>query len=225
MNRVVAVAPHPDDDAIGCGGSLAKHADSGADVSSVTVIGRERSIHDRHMTDEEFRAETAEACRVLGVARWRWLDEPSRDVRPNRALYLRLVAVLRELVPDVLYLPHHGDGDVEHRLVHELTIEAVWMAASPFFPEAGEPIPVPSLMRTYEVWGPMPQFAVVEDISTTVDRKVAALRCYRSQLKHANWDAAVEGLAAYRGATGQGHGHAEVFGIEYAAQQIGKDET
>jgi N-acetylglucosamine malate deacetylase 1 len=213
MTSVLALAPHPDDDVIGCGGSLAKHAAAGADIMSVTVIGRERSMHDEHMTDEEFREEATAACQELGVQRSIWLDEPSRDLVLSRRLHLRLVSIVREVAPDILYLPHRKDDDVEHRMVHILGTESLWMAASDFFPECGAPVPAPKLILGYEVWSPLERFQYTENIDDTIEHKLAALRCYSSQLKHAQWDEAARGLASYRGALTSGFGYAEVFDI------------
>jgi LmbE family N-acetylglucosaminyl deacetylase len=114
----------------------------------------------------------------------------------------------------MVYLPHEGEADPEHRLVHELARDAIWMASAAFFPEAGpKPCPLPGLVLGYEVWTPMSRFAYVEDITDTVDAKVHAMRAYGSQLRHVRWDEAIEGLARYRGAVTQGSGHAEVFDV------------
>lgn len=213
MSRVLVVAPHPDDEVIGCGGSIAKHASAGSEVTVVIVIRRERGLRDTEVTDEEFAAETTDACRVLGVHRLITLEEPSRDFAPDRRLHLALVEVLREVRPDIVYLPHREDGDAEHRAVHELTMEALWMSQSDFFEEAGPPAPAPRLVLGYEIWAPLVAAQYTEDVTAHIEDKVRAMRCYRSQLRHAAWDEAVRGLAAYRAAITTGHGHREAFEV------------
>ncbi|MEU5426329.1 PIG-L deacetylase family protein [Streptomyces olivoreticuli] len=213
MTRVLVVAPHPDDDVIGCGASMAKHTEEGARVTVAIVIGRERSLYDTERTDEDFTDEIRTSCAALGVHRWVLLDEPSRDFRLTRKVHLDLVRLIREERPDVLYVPHRRDGDVEHRMVHQLAIEALWMATSAFFGECGEPAPAPRLVLGYEVWSPLPEFQYAEDVTGFVDRKVEAMRAYRSQLRHAAWDQAVRALAEYRGAVATGTSHAEVFEV------------
>ncbi|MFH8344353.1 PIG-L deacetylase family protein [Streptomyces sp. NPDC018045] len=214
VRDVLVVSPHPDDDVIGCGGSIAKHVANGARVTVVIVIGRERSAHDDAVSDAEFDAETEQAAKALGVHRCVRLEEPSRDFALTRRVHLALVRVLREVRPQVVYAPHDNDDDVEHRMVHQLTTEALWMAQSAFFQEAGaEPMPAPDLVLGYEVWAPLARFQYAEDIGAHIDTKVEAMRAYRSQLRHAAWDEGIRGLAAYRGAVTAGSGHAEVFQV------------
>ncbi|GAA3358773.1 PIG-L deacetylase family protein [Saccharopolyspora gregorii] len=213
VRDVLVLAPHPDDEVIGCGGSIAAHAANGARVTVVVVVERERSGFDDDVTDEEFAQETADACAVLGVSRCVRLDEPSRDLRSSRRLHLDVVRALRETRPQVVYLPHDNDDDVEHRAVHRLGVEALWMAQSSFFGEAGEPMSAPELVLGYEVWSPLARFQHVRDIGEHLEAKVAAMGCYRSQLAHARWDEGVRGLASYRGVLTSGGGHAEVFQV------------
>ncbi|WP_270890049.1 PIG-L deacetylase family protein [Streptomyces sp. DHE17-7] len=93
VTDVLVVAPHPDDDVIGCGGSIAKHVRDGARVTVVIVIGRERSALDDAVTDAEFAAETEAAAKALGVHRCIRFDEPSRDFTLSRRVHLNLVRV------------------------------------------------------------------------------------------------------------------------------------
>nr|CAB67717.1 hypothetical protein [Streptomyces rochei] len=214
VTDVLVVAPHPDDDVIGCGGSMAKHVREGARVTVVVVIGRERSALDDAVTEAEFAAETENAAKILGVHRCVRFDESSRDFAPSRRIHLDLVRVLREVRPQVVYLPHDNDDDVEHRMVHRLTTEALWMAQSEFFQEAGEcPMPAPRLVLGYEVWSPMARYQYAEDIGEHIHTKVEAMRAYVSQLRHAAWDEGIRGLARYRGAVSAGSGDAEVFQV------------
>ncbi|MGC9439665.1 PIG-L deacetylase family protein [Streptomyces sp. WG5] len=214
VTDVLVVAPHPDDDVIGCGGSIAKHVRNGARVTVVVVIARERSALDDAVTDAEFAAETETAAKTLGVHRCVRFAEPSRDFTLSRRVHLALVRVMREVRPQVVYLPHDHDDDVEHRMVHQLTTEALWMAQSEFFQESGErPMPAPHLVLGYEVWAPMARFQYAEDIDGQIETKVEAMRAYVSQLRHAAWDEGIRGLARYRGTVSAGSGHAEVFQV------------
>lgn len=211
---VLAIAPHPDDEIIGAGGSLAKHSRAGRRVVTVQVVGRERSRLDDNASDDELLQEITHANQTIGVSECIRLDAPSRGLHLNRELRLALVSVIRRTRPDIVYLPHADELDHEHRLVHELAVDGLWMACSDFFTEAGgTPSPAPELVLGYEVWTPLRRFQYVEDISGTAAVKAAAMRAYKSQLRHAAWDEAITGLAVYRGAITQGHGHAEVFEV------------
>lgn len=210
---VLAIAPHPDDEVIGAGGALCKHSRAGRPVTTIQVIGRERGKHDDHTRDEDFLDEIRRANKVIGVRECVRLEAPSRDFAVDRALRLAVVSVIRRVRPDVVYVPHGDEIDEEHRQVHHLAVDALWMASSDFFPEAGPPASIPALVLGYEVWTPLRRYQYVEDISETVDAKAEAMRAYASQLSHAPWDEAVRGLAAYRGATALGCGYAEVYEV------------
>nr|WP_202454084.1 PIG-L deacetylase family protein [Streptomyces sp. SID4913] len=212
--RVVAIAPHPDDELIGAGGSLIAHARDGADITTVHVVERDRSTLDDELDDAAFQAEVDQANKLLGVTRCVQLFRRSRDLSLSRDLRLALVEVLRTHRPDIVYLPHADEADQEHELVHRLAMDALWMAGSKFFGEAGPvPAPPPSLILGYEVWTPMRRFSYVQDIGDVLDQKVEAMRAYTSQLRHARWDSAIRGLSAYRGAVALGGGSAEVFEV------------
>jgi N-acetylglucosamine malate deacetylase 1 len=211
---VVVIAPHPDDDVIGCGGSIAKRVSEGSDVHLIVVIERERSFHDARMRDEDFDRETADAAVALGLASVTQLRFPSRGAIDAPRLITELATTFRALRPTVIYLPSTGEGDPEHALVGELAGRAIWMASEPFFPQLGPVVaPSPRLVLGYEVWTPMAKYQYVEDITSTLDIKLAAMRKYASQLRIRPYDRAIEGLAAYRGImTGVGS-YAEVFEV------------
>lgn len=209
---VLAIAPHPDDDIIGAGASLAKHSRRGHSVATVHVIGREVAAGDP--TDERgYLAEVEQANATVGIQDYVRLRGRSRDFLVDRELRLELISAIRRVSPKIVYLPHADEADVEHRQVHELAVDCLWMAASPFFDEAGEPVAMPELVLGYEVWTPIRRHQYVEDVTDTIELKEQAMRHYVSQLRLADWPAAVRGLAAYRAATTLGHGYAEVFEV------------
>ena len=212
--QVMVLAPHPDDEVIGCGGAIARHSAAGDDVTVIVAIARERSFYDNAVNDQELAAELDKACRILGVCQHVHLNEPSRDFRVDRRLVTMIARHLRRIKPQVVYLPHAGEGDREHQMVGDLGMQAVWMAQEPFFPEAGLPqSPPPNLVLGYEVWTPMSQFQHVVDISDVIETKVTAMRAYASQTRIRDYASAIRGLAAYRGGTTIGSGYTEVFTV------------
>ena len=221
--RVVVVAPHPDDEVIGSGGSIAQHCAAGDTVTVIVVIARECSFYDDAVSDTELAAELDEACRTLGVQEHVHLNEPSRDFRIDRRLLTTVAGYFRRIRPEVVYLPHAQESDREHQLVGDLAMQALWMAQEPFFPEAGRtPCPSPDLVLGYEVWTPMAQFQRVVDISDTIELKVLAMRAYASQLRIRDYESAIRGLGAYRGATTTGSGYAEVFTVLHLDDAAGR---
>src|SRR5262249_59223417 len=91
--------------------------------------------------------------------------------------------------PDLIYLPAPEEGHPDH----EATLPLVRSALSQAFRTE------PPELRAYEVWTPMARYDWAEDISRHMNRKLRAVRCYRSQLRTFRYDRAVRGLNQYRG--------------------------
>ena len=218
MSRIVVVAPHPDDEVIGCGGSLVKHARAGHAITVITISRRVRSRVEEDITDADYRIESESAHRILGVRRHVALDLPGRSPSATEVT-AKLVTEFRINPPEILYVPHDNESDADHRQTNTAALEALWMAQSLYFNEQGPAISPPQLVLGYEIWTPLSRFQYVEDIGDdAIEKKVEAMQCYRSQMRHAPWDAAIRGLASYRGVTTRGGGHAEVFAVLHMAE-------
>jgi LmbE family N-acetylglucosaminyl deacetylase len=213
LSGVLVVAPHPDDEVIGCGGAVLRHAELGRDVTVVTLGERVRSVIEKDVTDEEYEAESRNAHRTLRISRHIALGLPGRRVTGSTGLIEPLVRVIRSVRPEILYVPHADDGDRDHREAHEAALEAAWLAHAPYFEEYGAPAPAISTVFGYEVWTPILKAQYIEGIDEYVETKVAAMRCYRSQLRHAAWDEAILALARFRGVTTGVARYAEAFGV------------
>lgn len=210
---IVVVSPHPDDEVIGCGGSLIKHARAGQAITVITLGARLSSPLERDLGEADYRAETAAAHDVLGVRRHVALALPPRALIADRELILRLVRELRADRPEIIYLPHADEADLEHREASRAASEATWLAQSVYFEDHGPPMPAPRWVLGYEVWTPMSRYQYTEDITGVIDAKLRAMRCYASQQRHGDWCAAIKGLAAYRGVSSGGCDFAEAFAV------------
>jgi LmbE family N-acetylglucosaminyl deacetylase len=102
--------------------------------------------------------------------------------------------------PERIYLPH----PLEWHPDHAASLPAVRSAV------AKGRIPSPELLA-YEIWTPLGSFDHVEDISSVMELKLAAINCYRSQLTGFAYDRAITGLNQYRGALAAKCDFAEVF--------------
>jgi LmbE family N-acetylglucosaminyl deacetylase len=200
--KVTVVAPHPDDESIGCGGAIAAHRAAGDHVAVVWLTSGEGGL--RPLPVDEARAireaEAHAAADVLGVTDRAFLRFP------DGGLDHHVVAVAEELAGrlgheegELVYAPHAADGHADHMAAHAAVVQA--LATAP-----GE-VPVCG----YEVWTPLGHADFVWPIDEYIDRKLDAVRCHRSQLEHFRMDAAAKGLAAYRGALLGGCRFAEAF--------------
>lgn len=195
--RVVVVAPHMDDEVLGCGGVMARHADEGAEVH---VIVATRGIPELFPAElvAQGRAELDEAHRVLGVKGTRFLDFPAPrlDTVPRHELADAFGKAFRELQPSVLYLPHHGDIHADHGHVYHAALVAARPVAN---------CPVRKIL-CYETlseteWTPPIDGAmffptVFVNIEKQLERKLQAMACYQSQLKEFPNPRSLDGLRA-----------------------------
>jgi N-acetylglucosamine malate deacetylase 1 len=201
--RVLVVAPHPDDEAIGCGGAVCLHRGRGDPVRVVFLTSGERGLPGR--PPEEVRTvreeEARGAAEVLGVGGIDFLRLPDLGLAEDLGRGAEALArVLAGYAPDLVYLPHPGESHPDHEAALPLVRAAL----------AGLGAPPPEL-RGYEVWSPMTRFGWVEEVSYVMARKLRAVRCYRSQLAVFRYDRAVQGLNRYRGVLGAGGRYAEAF--------------
>jgi LmbE family N-acetylglucosaminyl deacetylase len=213
--KVLVFAAHPDDVEIGCGGTIAKHVEKGDDVLTVYMTSGESGslTHSKKELAEIREKEAIEAGKVLGVKRAEFLRNPDGFLDYNKENFVKLISIIREERPDIVYVHHATDNHHDHKETNKLVLDAVKQAAYPLFQECkGEPWDVGTVL-TYEVWTPLHDFAYVEDITEFIGNKVKALEQHRSQIKEIAFHKAAEGLARYRGVlTGKGD-YCEVFGV------------
>ncbi len=214
--RVLVIAPHPDDEVLGCGGTIARHVQNGDEVHVVVVT---RGIPELFPAEviEGTRGELRRAHDMLGVSTTQFLDYPcpKTDTVPGCELADTIGRVIRSLAASVVYLPHRGDLHVDHR-----TVYLAGLVASR--PVNGCPV---RRLLSYETpseteWAfPAGDDAFVPtvfvDISDQLEVKIRAMECYQSQLKPfptLRSLEAIEALARWRGAT-VGLAAAEAFSL------------
>jgi LmbE family N-acetylglucosaminyl deacetylase len=201
--KILVIAPHPDDESIGCGGTLCCHAARGDRVAAVFLTSGELGL-EHLQRDEAWRVREGEAeaaSEVLGLADLTFLRCPDWFVgeRVDEVAALLRPVLVRE-APQSIYLPHDCEWHPDHRAA----LDVIRAACR----DSG--IPAPDLW-TYEVWTPLCDYDQVNDITAVMTRKLRAVRCYRSQLAGFRYDRAVRGLNQYRGALAAQCRYAEVF--------------
>jgi LmbE family N-acetylglucosaminyl deacetylase len=205
MQVVAVIAPHPDDEVLGCGGTIARLAAQGSRVHVVTVTRGEPPDFDP-VAVQQVREEADAAHRRLGVCESHFLDLPAArlDMVGQAAVNARLGGLLDRVAPDTLFVPFFGDIHHDHQIA--FTAAMVWArprhAASPAQVFAYE-----TLSETNWFAPPAtPLFTptVFIDIAATLNAKLAAFACYRSQGKtfpDERSPEAIRALAQLRGAT------------------------
>jgi LmbE family N-acetylglucosaminyl deacetylase len=199
---VLVVAPHPDDESIGCGGTICLHRRRGDRVQAAFLTSGERGIAGvPYETARAIReAEATAAGEELSLAKLDFLRMPDLGVAEQiESGVHQLRAILNTSTPEVIYLPHPSETHPDHQ------------AALPLVRRALVGLTVRPELRLYEIWSPFTAHGWAEDISPFMRQKLRAVRCYQSQLATFRYDRAVRGLNQYRGCLAAGCRYAEVF--------------
>jgi LmbE family N-acetylglucosaminyl deacetylase len=200
--NVLVIAPHPDDEAIGCGGSICLHVGKGNRVSVVFLSSGELGL--KHLPPKsamQIREGEAEAAaEILGISQLTFLRKPDYCIGDRvEETAAALSPILKCSEPALIYLPHPDEWHPDHRIAARVIGLAIDHAE----------ITAPDLLG-YEVWTPLTEYDHLKDITAVIRQKIRAVRCYKSQLPGYRYDRAVRGLNMYRGALAR-KAYAEVF--------------
>jgi LmbE family N-acetylglucosaminyl deacetylase len=198
--KIMVIAAHPDDEVLGCGGTIARHAAEGDEVHIVFLADGETS---RTMAAKRNRNMAAlAASKILGAQPpvfFDWNDQ-MLDTVPLLRITQGIEEQIAKIKPDVAYIHHAGDLNLDHRIAHQAAVTAL------------RPLPGASCRAIYafEVlssteWGA--GFApthFVDIADAPMRRKIKALECYAEEMRdspHPRSFGVVNSLAHYRGAT------------------------
>lgn len=208
MKNVLIVAPHADDEVLGCGGSIAKHVRLGDTVyvaiMTNAAIGAPELFSVASI--KLVRCEALKAHKVLGVKETLFYDFPAPQLEqyPQYKIAKELNSLIKEKNIDTLYIPHKGDLHLDHGVIYN----ACLVAARPLPGQLVRHIYAYETLSETE-WGHPTADAVFIPryfnslIASDFAEKIKAMNCFSSQLKefpNTRSIKAIEHLAALRGA-------------------------
>lgn len=209
---VLVVAAHPDDEVLGCGGAIARHADAGDAIhililaEGATARSNERDAEAQRDEIEALRDDARQAARILGAQppKFAGLPDNRLDSLDLLDIVKKVEATVAEVQPTTVYTHHGGDLNLDHRICHHATMiacrplpEATCAAIFEFETVSSTEWASPSTDKPF-----VPMRFV--DISRQLDRKLEALRAYGSEVRpfpHARSVENVAALARVRGAS------------------------
>lgn len=224
--KIVVIAPHPDDETLGCGGTLLKLRKKGHDVFwlIVTEMREEVGFSPARMAERE--KEIQRVAKAYGFAELFQLGFPTTqlDKTPVGEIVSRMTGVMKSLEPQIVFLPNRSDAHSDHRIV----FEAGFACTKPFR--------LPSLQKllTYETISetefspdaPGGAFSpnAFEDVSDTLEPKIEIMELYAGEMQPHPFPRSPENLralATLRGASA-GYRAAEAFEMVRELNPVGR---
>ena len=216
VNRVLIIAPHMDDEVLGCGGVISKYKETGDKVCTVFVAHRVYNHQYDERRNNIERSHTLKAKKILGYGDSFFLDLPDERLDVSiQDIIIPLEKYINEIKPDTVYIPFRGDNNQDHRAVFDAGrvvlrplatpfVSNVYMYEVPSSTEQSPPLSENAFLPNYYV-----------DIKDHIGTKIKAFECYETEKRkypHPRSEDALRVLAQKRGVE-IGFEYAEAFMI------------
>jgi len=206
---ILIVAPHPDDEVLGCGGTLIKHAKSGDNIHlCIATVGYTPDWSQEYLDNRSI--EIKKVGKILGIKKIHMLGYPTvkLDTISQKEINDCLFNLVSKVKPQVVYIPHRGDLNIDHRILHDASL----VALRPLNNST-------SRILSYEVpsvteWGVQPFTPnIYSDITETYEAKIEALKNYEGEMRASPHPRSLEVIEAHARKRGSEAGiqYAEAF--------------
>jgi len=182
--KIVVIAAHPDDEVLGCGGSIIKHSMKGDEVH-IRILTDGATTRDSGGLKEKLRENAYTCSEILGATSLKFYDLPNQrlDTIPILEIIETIEEILNEVKPDRIYTHHVGDLNIDHQKVHHATLTAARPLAGSYIEEIYSYF-VHSSTEWYQssssnVFIPN----VFVEISDVIDRKIEAMKSYETECR------------------------------------------
>ena len=195
MKKILVIAPHPDDEVLGCGGTIIKNIKAGNEVFLCIMTKGEETYYGKEVLEEK-RKEVLRVANLIGIKKVFFCDfiAASLDVVPQNEINHKLKEIIEECQPNELFIPHQGDLHKDHQIVFESTL----IASRPHSNTVKN-------LFSYEIPGIVKNPfipTVYEDINKEISYKIKAFKCYKSEIEkfpHPRSIESIESLSLQRG--------------------------
>jgi len=186
MANILVFAPHPDDEILGCGGSIIKHVKNKHKVF-VCYLSNGEFGSPKYSPKKLFKIRKNEAimvCEKIGIKKQNifFLEIPDNQIMDTDTEKMKeIMSLVRKIKPGLVYLPHKNEKSFDHQQAHVLIIRALDMSGSNNFLKKDEKSWWVENVLAYEIWTPLTDYQYGEDISKVIDLKIKTLELYKSQ--------------------------------------------
>lgn len=188
VHRALVIAPHPDDEVFGCGGTMSLLQARGCVVT--TLIVTNGALGSSAPGDGELIAErAAESCAAAKLLRLKepiFWNMPDRGVNYDGLFIERLMGLMLETAAELIFLPAPTDWHPDHQTISLAGAEAIRRLGGG------------RQAAFYEVTDPLPNPNLIHNISSVDEIKRQAMRCFQSQLREQPYDTRISGINNFR---------------------------
>lgn len=197
--RVLVIAPHMDDEVIGCSGTLMAMRDQ---IAQLIVV---------HMSDDECRINEFEnISKILNIDEHYRLGCEDGFVRLSyKKAVMKLIEIIQSKQIDIVFIPHAEDEHVDHIATHEIAMDAIGKAR--YWVTPYQTCHVMDVFE-YEVWSFQKKVSVCINITEFIDIKKQMMSYYASQLEF-DYIKFIEYINGYRGLSFNKQGYMECFSL------------
>ncbi len=206
MNKVLVIAAHPDDESLGCGGTIKKHTNNGDRVRVLYMTNGESSRNNKKTGSIKKRLKSAmQSKKILGIEEIKFLNLPDNEM--DKISLLKIVKKIEKYLnlfkPTIIYTHHHGDLNIDHRITFQAVMTACRPQPSSIIQQVFSfEIPSSTDFQSSNVGPFLPNLFI--DIDKTIADKMESLKSYSSEMRdnpHSRSMENVLNLAKYRGGT------------------------
>ena len=215
MNKILVIAVHPDDETLGCGGTLLKHKDKGDEINWLIATGmKESDGYDISVVKQRFK-EIAKVEKLYGFTSTHTLDLSTTkiDTYSMSELVSKISSVIAKVRPDTIYLPFKGDVHSDHKHIFDAAYSCTKIFRYPFIKKIYmmETLSETEFSLNVQEESFLPNVFI--DIGIYMSKKIDIMNCYTGEMGEHPFPRSeknIRALATYRGAT-SGCKYAESF--------------
>ncbi|MDN3513525.1 MAG: PIG-L family deacetylase [Candidatus Brocadia sp.] len=206
MEKILIAAPHPDDETLGCGGTILKYKALGNQVYWLILTNISQQDKYRKKVINSRQNEIAAAARAYNFDEFFKLDFPATrlDTLPKRQIIEQVTDVIGKIKPEVVYIPNRSDVHSDHRVTFDVMVSATKTFRYPFIKKilmyevVSETEFAPSVLDNAFIPNSF------SDITNYLDKKLAIMKIYKHELRRSPFPRSkenIKALATFRGAT------------------------
>ena len=202
MNNIVVIAPHPDDETLGVGGTLLKEKKAGSDIHwiIVTSISTEEGWNRELVSSRKKEIEIVSNKNNFNSVHDLEIPTTKLDTHSMSSIIENINNIIVKIKPNIMYIPHYSDIHTDHQVVFKASIACSKWFKNSYIDRcyAYETLSETHCSQNNGFFKPN----VFVDISSFIDEKINIMKLYESEMHespHPRSESSIRALATFRG--------------------------